>query len=374
MRLGIYTLPLNYNYGGLLQAYALQTVLERMGHGVTIINRPLHQKEAIWKRPREKSKRFFRKYVLNRNNIRVFQENYEAKTYPIISHNTQKFIDQHLKTITISNPSILREGLFDGIVVGSDQIWRRCFHDSKKKCYDSFLAFAEKWNIKRIAYAASFGVDYWEYNDADTKLCAELAKKFDAISVRENSGKDLCYEHFGVKAEHVLDPTMLLQKEDYEHLFEENSTPQSPGNLLCYILDETSFATEVINTIEQRMGLHRFHVNSRADNTWAPVDERIQPSVEQWLRGFYDAEFVVTDSFHACVFALLFGKPFVVIGNKNRGLERFRSLLQMFGLEHLLLTDTLPGTIMYDKENVQAAIERYREVSYKYLKQNLQGI
>ncbi len=374
MKIGIYTLPLNYNYGGLLQAFALQTVLERMGHDVTIIDRPLHQKEAFWERPREKTKRAIRKYLFREEHIRVFQENYEAALYPLISKNTQKFIDRYLHTIKINDSSELHEGMFDSIVVGSDQIWRRAFHDSKRKCYDSFLAFAEKWKIKRIAYAASFGIDYWEYNKIDTIRCAELAKLFDAISVRERSGVNLCYEHFGVKAEHVLDPTMLLQKEDYIRLFEAQGTRQSSGNLLCYILDETPFATEVINRIEQRMGLHRFHVNSRADNTWATVEDRIQPPVEQWLRGFYDAEYVVTDSFHACVFSFLFGKPFIVIGNQNRGMERFRSLLQMVGLEERLITKEMTVDFIHQSslKGALGRVENLKDTSIQFLKDNLQ--
>ena len=201
-----------------------------------------------------------------------------------------------------------------------------------------------------------------------------MAKLFDAVSVREEADVNLCYEHLGVKAGHVLDPTMLLQKEDYIRLFEAQGTPQSSGNLLCYILDETPFASEVISRIEQQMGLHRFHVNSRADNTWAPVEDRIQPSVEQWLRGFYDAEYVVTDSFHACVFSILFGKPFIVIGNKNRGMERFRSLLQMVGLEDRLITreefvDAKPQSSLKD---ALERVENLKESSIQFLKDKLQ--
>ena len=65
-----------------------------------------------------------------------------------------------------------------------------------------------------------------------------------------------------------------------------------------------------------------FRVNSKVENKKAPLQERIQPSVEQWLRGFYDTEFIVTDSFHACVFSILFNKPFIVVGNANRGMSR----------------------------------------------------
>ncbi len=367
MKIGIYTLPLNYNYGGLLQAFALQTVLERMGHNVTIIDRPLHQKEAFWERPREKAKRVIRKYLFREEHIRVFQENYEATLYPLISKNTQEFIDRYLHTIKINDSSELHEGMFDALVVGSDQIWRRAFHDSKRKCYDSFLAFAENWKIKRIAYAASFGVDYWEYNKVDTIRCAELAKLFDAISVRESSGVNLCIEHLGVKAELVLDPTMLLEKEDYVGLFEKLHTPNSSGNLLCYILDESSFASETIDTIEKKMGLHRFYVNSRADDTWASVKERIQPSLEQWLRGFYDAEFVVTDSFHACVFAILFEKPFCVIVNRSRGMGRIKSLLKAFGMENNLVEEGLPIILWPEKSCDRNLIKQKRESSLRFL-------
>ena len=75
---------------------------------------------------------------------------------------------------------------------------------------------------------------------------------------------------------------------------------------------------------------------ARLKDICAPLAERIQPPVEQWLRGFMDAEFVVTDSFHACVFSILFGKPFIAIGNAGRGLSRFTSLLGMLGLESRL--------------------------------------
>ena len=84
------------------------------------------------------------------------------------------------------------------------------------------------------------------------------------------------------------------------------------------------------------MGLIPFHVNSRVEVQNAPLAERIQPPVEQWLRGFMDARMVVTDSFHACVFAIIFNKPFIVIANKERGLARIESLLAMFGLQKAL--------------------------------------
>ena len=82
MRIGIYTLPLNYNYGGLLQAYALQTVLERMGNDVTVIDRPYAHNINILSHPREFVRRFKLKYINGNRRTRIFEEKYEAKAYP----------------------------------------------------------------------------------------------------------------------------------------------------------------------------------------------------------------------------------------------------------------------------------------------------
>ena len=132
---------------------------------------------------------------------------------------------------------------------------------------------------------------------------------------------------------------MLLSADDYVKLFEATGTPESKGSLLCYILDETPEKTALVNKIAEEKHLVPFRVNSMVENPMPPLNERIQPHVEQWLRGFYDAEFVVTDSFHACVFSILFNKPFIVYGNAVRGMSRFMSLLGMFGLSNRLLTD-----------------------------------
>jgi len=373
MRVGIYTLPLNYNYGGLLQVYALQTVLEKMGCEVTILDRPLHAPEPFWKRPREKAKRVVRKYLLGQHDVQVFLENNEARAYPIIAQNTQRFIDQHLHTVMVRDTRHLRNADFDALVVGSDQIWRCAFHDSKRKLYDAYLEFAEGWNVLRVAYAASLGTDHWEYDAEKTARCRQLIQKFDAVSVRESSGVKLVKEHFGMDAVHVLDPTMLLTAKDYEPLF-LGKTAESKGKLMTYILDENDEKKKIVEQVSTRTGLRPFAVNAQADNIHLPVRERIQPTVEQWLRGFYDADFVVTDSFHACVFSILFGKQFMVIGNKNRGMSRFDSLLSMLNLQDRLVdTSRREGIIMpsSDLAKAQDLLKEKKEFSLDFLSKTL---
>ena len=332
MRIGILTLPLHTNYGGILQAYALQTVLERMGHEVCLIEK---KREVIpfslWKAPLVYGKRI----LMNAfgHPVPIF---YEQKAN-IIKKNTERFIDKYIKRRIVGAFSEIREKDFDAIVVGSDQIWRPKYF---KDIEHAYLDFTKDWNIKRIAYAVSFGTDEWEYTPEQSERCGKMSNHFNAVSVREDSGMNLCHTHFGIKAQHVLDPTMLLNKEDYIRLFENANTPKCEGTLLNYILDETPEKLALIEKIAKEKNLVSFRVNSKVESREIPLQERIQPPVEQWLRGFYDAEFVVTDSFHACVFSILFNKPFIAIGNVRRGMSRFKSLLSMFGLEKRLITSS----------------------------------
>ena len=104
-----------------------------------------------------------------------------------------------------------------------------------------------------------------------------------------------------------------------------------------------------------------------------PIEKRIAPSVEQWLHGFYDAEFVVTDSFHACVFSILFNKPFVAIGNAGRGISRFTTLLTLFGLKDRLIIDIseYSGNVSINWNKVNSLLNEYRRYSLDYLSECL---
>lgn len=328
MRIGILTCPLGRNYGGILQAYALQTILERMGHEVQVIG-----KNNIKALPPFYTYigRFFRKFVLKRN-VHIFSEkDNNDYTYTIYGA-MQRFIDQYMHIYYIQTFDDISSESFDAIIVGSDQIWRRLyFHiEYKRGMEDAFLFFTKDWSIKRIAYAASFGIDEWDYDEEETRRCIEMVRLFQAIGVRERSGVELCQKYLDCKATHVLDPTMLLDKEDYVKLINSQSTINCDGDLLCYILDPTAEKSSIVKHVTQEVRMKPFSVI-------ANEDKEVKPSVEYWLNGFNNAKFVITDSFHACVFSLIFNKPFIVISNKRRGLTRIFSLLQMFRQEHRLV-------------------------------------
>ena len=339
MRIAILTLPLHTNYGGILQAYALQTVLTRMGHQVEVLQAPPTFPRNPLLKPLIYGKRIAKK-ILKDWKTPIFIEQKRKKELPIIRQHTDQFIAENINLRKINSLHEISPNDYDAIIVGSDQIWRKPYFrwmwNSPMK--DAYLEFTRGWDIKRIAYATSFGVDdLSEYIPDEIRQCASALQLFDSVSVREDSGVRLCREHFAVEARHVLDPTMLLSKEDYETLVNQSNVAESPGDMLCYILDPTEFKSKVISEISSEKGLTPFNVFAETDNTRLPLQQRVQPPVESWLRGFMDAKFIVTDSFHACVFSIIFGKPFIAIGNAGRGMSRFTSLLSQLSLENRLL-------------------------------------
>lgn len=148
--------------------------------------------------------------------------------------------------------------------------------------------------------------------------------------MRESSGVQLCQEYFDTKAVQVLDPTLLLSADDYRALIKRGKTQPSNGNLLVYMIDRTKEKEAFVERIAQEEGLTPFWMSCETDDETLPLEQRIKMPVEQWLRSFDDAEFVLTDSFHGCVFSIIFRKQFLAIGNKERGLSRFQSLLTLF--------------------------------------------
>lgn len=380
MKIGILTQPLHSNYGGLLQNYALQQTLVRAGHEVETIDwgggSGLHE-------------------TLYRIKIRVLHTLFPNK-YPqlkyrpnkkeraIIQRNTNHFINTYINHTEAmhSYEEFVKQaskGKYDAYVVGSDQCWRPCYNAFLSSM---FLDFVQDKQVKRIAYAASFGTDKWEFTPQQTAVCALLAKKFDMVSVREDSGVKLCKEHLGVDAVHVLDPTMLLTKEEYIQLIEKEKEPKSNGTLFNYILDPDAKKSVFIQKVAKAKGLKAFQVLPKCQaeiRTKEDVKKRIEdcvfPGVTTWLRAFMDAEMTIVDSFHGMVFSIIFNKPFWAIGNVSRGMSRFTSLLKMFHLEDRLLDadnlDDVDFSKPIDWTMVNGILEEKRRECKKLLFTNL---
>lgn len=349
MRILILSLRVHHNFGGILQAYALKTVLTNMGHEVKLLDKA------------EGSHREDPKFL----------ESFDLSS-PINQH-TRNFVKQHFSLRTIKNFNDLQESEFDAIIVGSDQVWRKQFfiflYDEAVQ--NAFLSFAKDWkNIKRIAYAPSFGfLGCDAYTEEEIKDCRELLKQFEAVSVREDDGKTICRDIFGIDAETVLDPTMLLDSEVYEPLCREYRG-RHKDKIIAYFIDNNEENHKMLEDCSLRLGKKAFMANSKAEETNVPLEERIQYPVEEWLAAFMDAEFVVTDSLHACIFSVIFGKPFVVRVSEWRGRERVMSFLKTIHLEDRMIDSPTDFTINTSNDDIisaQSVLKELRKPSLIFL-------
>lgn len=377
MRIGILTLPLHTNYGGILQAYALQTALKRMGHSVKVFNLPLTKEVLpLWKKPLSYSKRFVQKYILRTGHIKIFQE--EATYQRLLTRRkfTQTFIDKYINKYPIQCLEQINQGDFDAIVVGSDQVWRMLYFKGlwgSKTEEDAFLAFTEGWKIKRIAYAASFGAEQADISQQSMAACRQAIRQFDKVSVREESAVALCDSLFGVEAQWLIDPTMLLEAKDYLNIAQrDNFQPKREKVLMSYMLDETEEIHRLRAKIAEEKGL-QIHFSNIAETGAVKYSELSQPPVESWLQSFVDAEYVITDSFHACVFSILFKKQFSVVVNSHRGGARFASLLKIFNIEDRMIENpadyqSLPP-IVYNQ--IESILETKRAEAFSFLESAL---
>ena len=385
MRILILTQPLDTNnYGGILQAYALQTVLKQMGHEVVTDRYGYKPKLPLLKRILHFIYHFIKFYFLR--DYRYYPYRYcfkrfnkEKQFMESISHELNRFIENRMTTIRFitDNQKKLHKKVqeFDAVIVGSDQVWRQSM--SNISIY--YLNFTSGIDIKRIAYAASFGLDNLnEYSDVDLNNAISGIKQFNAVSVREKSGVYLCSHCFHIKAHLVLDPTLLLTKEYYQSLAIKER-PVSGKRLITYILDKNYTVSNYIDLVSEYLHLNCFEIGplEHYKNLIESDAEKCKyPSIETWLSMFESAEFVVTDSFHGTVYSIIFNKPFIVITNPRRGIERLSSLLQMVNLQNRLIDDisTLNTNLItqeIDWQSVNSIIDTMRNESVSFLLNSL---
>ena len=222
--------------------------------------------------------------------------------------------------------------------IGSDQLWNRLIGRVND---DLFLDFVRPQN-DRVAYATSFG-----NRGADKFKLQFLAKhaanlqKFKAISVREDYAVDTARDIFGAKASLVVDPVFLLPQEHYVELASKATVSTEGEYMAVFFLDPTPEKRAVAQAIADQLGFEKIFVIPNPDDGREHVTEVFadEPRAEilaadapeNFLRGYRDASYVVTDSFHGTAFATVFEKPFSSIYNAKRGADRFSNLLAALG-------------------------------------------
>lgn len=367
----------DHNYGAVLQAAALADVVSRIGYSVEHIdfipNKMAQKKtlrqlliavlaalgvKSLIKRMLGK-KEYIKPTVTGGEVFEIFRDVWVARSQQTYT------ASQQLNTVGTT---------YSAVVVGSDQVWRPNMFVNKHQDVDAyFLSFLPD-SVTRVSYAASFGVDKWE-DTSDTILSDRVRKamtKFNAISVREQTGVAICRDHFGVTAQHVLDPTLLNGVEFFERVIVKAGVSKQNENVVYYKLDvDTTFirAIKHIGDILQAPTEDIYYQMSEVGYRFIPVAD--------WLAKIRDSKFVVTDSFHCVCLAILFNKEFICFANKERGLARLQSLLLSLGIEGRLcdeqqsLSSFFAGCQPINYHNVNTRLAELRIGSLAFLKDAL---
>ncbi len=329
------------NYGSVLTYFALQYKLKEFGLSPLMIDKPGASLEDP-ERKDSHSRKFAKDHF------------YISKSYA-------------LKDLHVLNKHC------DSFLVGSDQVWN--YGISKNFGKSFYLNFVND-DKKKIAYAASFGHSIDFAPEAERWTISNLMKQFDAISVREKSGVDLCKNIYGVKATHVLDPVFLINQNIYMNLAERSKRSIKDPYILAYILDVTPEKKELILHVSKKLGLKLvvlldgFAEHFKVNKAILGMDDCVQLNVDvyDWLYCFCNASYIVTDSFHGTSFSILLNKQFLSIPNKRRGYTRFESILNTFELKDRLINnpaeeiikDTYSRMVDYNKINKIIDSERMR--------------
>lgn len=252
-----------------------------------------------------------------------------------------------------------------GVILGSDQVLRLDYMGHN--LYKYLLNWVDK-NTKKIAISPSFGINQEEFEKSDKftpfvkRYMTSALKSFDYLSCREVSGIDIFKNVFGVVADVVVDPVFLIDKSKYNEII-SYSNVNNDGKIVSYILDDNEEYNRLNEYLSKKENAECVSINGRDYN------------VEDWLKSIKNCKLLITDSFHGVCFALIFGKPFVCIRNKNRGNTRFDSLVTMFCIEKNFIYSV---DEVIDKEydfscNASKLIEEYVKKNIETIKNVFNG-
>ena len=352
MKIGILTFHYtNCNYGGILQTFSIYKLIESLGYDSYIVNYP----------PK----------------VNTLRKKMAARIEAFLGFEFEKFRREHISRIlheTTEKEDLEKlNELLDGFIVGSDQVWR--YRSDSEVMFTYFLNFVNDDKLK-IAYAASFGVDFWEAGEQTTNQVKKLVQRFHAVSVREESGIKICKEKFGIESINLLDPTFVLDKKYFHELADKKPLKKQKLGFIAYmLLDDAKQTEQYFKDYAKRQKLNFIRIKGK--NIYPKKNFYLFKSVSKWLSYIKKAELVVTDSFHCTVFSILFRKKFICIANKHRGVTRLENLLKLIHLENRLIFDIsgLNESLLeagIDYQNVENLLSEEKNKSISFLKNALQ--
>ena len=362
MKVGVITFHSANNYGAVLQTWALQKVLKNLGTTPGVINYHPDIIDRLY--DPMKLKRGFARELLK---LRLYIRNRKS----IVRYNKfQSFLKTKLNLIGDyrTYEELLKADLnLDAYIVGSDQVWNPTHTGGYDPAY--YLEFAKEGS-RRISYAASLGTNYIvsKYKEPMQKAL----KSFTGISVRERSVQGAVSELTGKPVEVVLDPTLLLDKEDYDEIKVKSNYKQP--YILIYSIEKNPQLIELANKISVSLGMPVLQRRPMGG-----LINQLEPfytsDAGEFLGHIEPAAYVITNSFHGTVFSILYEKPFVSMLHSDTG-SRTEDLLEELGLSSHILYDIedFNSFDIFKFENTEEVKERImslREKSMSFLKSSL---
>ncbi|WP_319548632.1 polysaccharide pyruvyl transferase family protein [Desulfogranum marinum] len=378
----------NSNYGAVLQAAALEKLIKSAGYEAEHINFvPQNNNIGFFKIICNLFVKFIHNEIGFQDIIKKIKTKKDKDEILIYKDTSNIFDSFRKKWITISDTAynsskdIAKKKLnYIAYVVGSDQVWRPSYGRNGKEVH--FLNFANEKSLK-IAYAASFGSDHWESINEKrfTENIKKLINRFDFISVRESSGVDICKAIFNVDAKHVLDPTLLIGRNFFDLIIENDKNKEVKPEIVYYLLDInpvfynalTKYASKKRSTIK--------NIYYQSEIVKKNIVERSYYSVPSWLHHIRESELVITDSYHCVCISILFNKQFYCRYTESRGNERLLSLLRQLKLEDRFIKedDILSVNNIFPEHQinynaVSKRIEDLRKCSMSFLAKSLRSL
>ena len=368
-KVGLITLHRVVNYGSVLQTYALQEKIKNMGYECKVIDyyperfTPL----GMLKRIKNKGERF-RKSFLIRNAARAII----IPSYIIRFNMFFSFLDKYINLspkVYKSEEEINKEKFnYDIYCTGSDQVWNCGWNEKFDSPY--YLSFAPN-NKRKISYAASFGKSKLDKNEIEETK--KMLLRYDSISLREKSGVEIV-ENLGIKnSVNVLDPTLLLNGDDWRKI--SSSKYKNDKYILVYNLNRNKKIDNYARNLSKKTGLKVRFLSYQLHEFYKSGKISCNPKVEDFLSLIDNAEYVITDSFHATAFSLNFNTPFIIV-YPGKYSTRLQSILEIVGLTNRVAKDENDMDIIRNKidfDLVNKKISEERAKSNNWLESALKG-
>ena len=362
MKIGVITRHAVPNYGSLLQSYATQVALERMGYDAEIIDYIRNDERA-----ENLSKTLVKGKRWDKNPITRMI--YNAIQMPNYSRMYRKFELYRKDFLKVTNKSYgnideLKQNPPDEDVFcsGSDQIWGKIGQDEYDESY--FLEFVK--NKKCIAYSSSFGKTKLSEN-LDRNLNA-LLEKYSRILVREKSAKEILENHNIKNVEQVLDPTLLLAKNEWEDLANKTKLNKKEKYILIYQLHDNKEFNEYAKRFAKNKNMKLLRLSPSLYHFSRSGKLIYLPNQYELLWYFKNADYILTDSFHATVFSIIFNKKFIDVLPLNKTGTRIESILDLFEIKNRILKDyndfnSIDESINYDIVNGKLEGEKQKSLN-----------